>query len=77
MKLLRIKQKQKNFKSAHYPPFDCIIYHKNVALRLLKMAERGSEPSKRFPFTRFPSVRLQPLGHLSFIVLSIHVKLNF
>ena len=31
------------------------------------MAEReGFEPSYRFnPITRFPSVRLQPLGHLS------------
>ena len=30
------------------------------------MAERmGFEPMKESPFTRFPSVRLQPLGHLS------------
>ena len=34
---------------------------------LLFLAERGGfEPPKRFKtFTRFPSVRLQPLGHLS------------
>ena len=27
--------------------------------------ERDSNPRNGFPFTRFPSVRLQPLGHLS------------
>ncbi len=34
------------------------------------LAEReGFEPSKRIaPFTRFPSVLLQPLGHLSLIL---------
>ena len=25
----------------------------------------GFEPTVEFPYTRFPSVRLQPLGHLS------------
>ena len=30
------------------------------------MAERaGFEPAKELPFTRFPSVRLKPLDHLS------------
>ena len=27
--------------------------------------ERDSNPRNGFPFTRFPTVRLQPLGHLS------------
>lgn len=37
-------------------------------LRMLDMADReGFEPSIEFyPYTRFPSVRLQPLGHPSF-----------
>ena len=33
------------------------------------LAEReGFEPSKQKMFTRFPSVRLQPLGHLSSLI---------
>ena len=41
------------------------------------MAERmGFEPMKGFPFTRFPSVRLQPLGHLSkemYIIVKLEI----
>ena len=40
----------------------------DIKISLQKMAEReGSEPSKQFPFTRFPSVRLQPSGLESLI----------
>jgi hypothetical protein len=44
---------------------------------LKKLAEReGFEPSKRLtPLTRFPSVRVQPLCHLSKIIsYKIHVN---
>ena len=38
---------------------------------MLLLAEReGFEPSIRFnPYTHFPGVRLQPLGHLSVVLV--------
>ena len=39
---------------------------KDLKILLKWRRERDSNPRNGFPFTRFPSVRLQPLGHLSF-----------
>ena len=44
-----------------------LFYYKLSVVQGLKKwrRERDSNPRNGFPFTRFPSVRLQPLGHLS------------
>ena len=53
----------KNFiiEKIFYPTF----HFKDVLYKKLMAEREGSNPRNGFPFTRFPSVRLQPLGHLS------------
>ena len=45
-----------------------IIYNFVNKLFIKWRRERDSNPRNGFPFTRFPSVRLQPLGHLSLVI---------
>ena len=47
--------------------FECFAPENRTVKRPLKgwRRERDSNPRYGFPYTRFPSVRLQPLGHLS------------
>jgi hypothetical protein len=41
---------------------------------VLYCREKGIRTLDMLPYTRFPSVRLQPLGHLSILSLQINQK---